>query len=165
VLARSSPEAGTEFEVLLPLSQAVPMNDTDGRAAPSKGTGRILLVDDEPSLIRLGSDMLSSLGYSVKTAANGMRALEILKTDSEGFDLLVTDMTMPGMTGLDLAREVRALFPRLAVLLCTGYSDILTPEAAREAGILQVIAKPFTFQEFSAAIGQVLSTAVPATMV
>jgi two-component system, cell cycle sensor histidine kinase and response regulator CckA len=107
--------------------------------------------------VAVGRGMLSSLGYQVTAIASSQEALEMLRADPGAFDLIVTDLTMPHVTGLDLASAAHALRPELPVLLTTGFSQSMWPGQAREAGIAQVLSKPYTKPEMAAAVRRALA--------
>lgn len=104
----------------------------------------ILIVEDDPLIAMTAADMIKDIGHEVVEAPSGERALSILK-GQEPVDLLMTDHAMPGMTGLDLAREARRLYPRLPILIATGYPDL--PEA-RELDIACVY-KPYVQEQLA----------------
>jgi CheY-like chemotaxis protein len=136
---------GATFTVYLPATEAPP-DETAGDAAPELQTGdeRVLFVDDEPAIRMLGRRMLEHLGYTVEARADGRDALECFQADPYGFDLVITDMTMPQMKGDALARALLAIRPELPVILCTGYSTQAAAEAAGDIGIREFVKKPLT---------------------
>ena len=142
IVVESAPGRGSTFDVLLPVAPcAAPAAPAASEAAPV-GTERVLFVDDEPLVAGLAVDMLGQLGYRVRTFTDSRQALAAFEADPDAFDILVTDMTMPGMTGEELARRAKALRPRLPVVLCTGYSETMTAEKARALGIDEFVMKP-----------------------
>lgn len=120
------------------------------------GEERILFVDDDQSLLSLGKLMLEKLGYTVTAESNPKTALAIYSANPSIFDLIITDMTMPQMTGDMLAREILTISPVARIILCTGYSDLISEKDALEMGIMGYYEKPLTLQAFSAAIRNVL---------
>ncbi|MCF8062600.1 MAG: response regulator [Deltaproteobacteria bacterium] len=127
VLVETPPGGGTVFRVLFPRHAGHGLDHEQrgtGDAVPPRGTERILLVDDEQSLVEMSRKMLESLGYRVVTTTSSLEALEKLTKAPESFDLLVADVIMPGMTGDRLAREVLAVRPGLPIILWTGYSAV-----------------------------------------
>jgi len=148
---------GTVFRVYLPES-GQPVNDGElihGESLPG-GNEKILLVDDEEVLVSLNTLILETLGYQVVGATGSRQALELFRDRPEEFDLVVTDQTMPGMTGEQLARELLSLRPGLPVLLCTGYSSGMYAERAREIGISGLLLKPMKTGELALAVRRVL---------
>ena len=121
-----------------------------------EGHERILFVDDEEALARWGQLTLEPLGYRVVACTSGTEALEVFRDSPQAFDLLITDQTMPGMTGEVLAREVWRIRPDLPIILCTGTSITMTPVKAERLGIRAYLVKPVMKQDLSRAIRQVL---------
>lgn len=116
------------------------------------GRERILLVDDEPAIAEMGKRLLESLGYRVTSCTGALAALERFSADPQGFDLLITDMTMPQMTGDRLAAALMATRPGLPVIVCTGFSELISPERARATGIRALVMKPFLKGEMAKAV-------------
>ena len=102
--------------------------------------------------------LLESMGYTVICCNSGSEALKIFREQSATIDLVITDMTMPGMTGLHLTSEIKKLSPEKPVLLCTGFNEQLTKEKAEAAGIFEILMKPFTSIELSQAIKKSLGS-------
>jgi CheY-like chemotaxis protein len=152
----SEPGRGTTVTVYLPLIETYGAADQTAKAEIRGGRERILFVDDEPLLIELGTRILRSLGYEVTARTSSIEALELFRVRHRDFDLVLTDMTMPNMTGADLAREIMAIRPDTPVILCTGYSEIMTEQKAREMGIHSFIMKPINRTDLGAAIRDVL---------
>ena len=133
----------TCFCILLPLVKSEPAEEKTQSLSPlPMGKGHVLLVDDEPTLVHMTMQMLARLGYNVSIASDGLEALNILESGDQHFDLLITDLNMPGLTGDKLAVHVRDAYPGLPILLCTGYSESLTRENAATMGISAVLPKP-----------------------
>jgi two-component system, cell cycle sensor histidine kinase and response regulator CckA len=152
----SEPGRGTVFHVLLPrlgdklaLSAAVEIE-------PPSGQGSVLLVDDEPALMDVGANILRSLGYDVTAMQSPLDAFEKFAGDPCAFDLIFTDQSMPGMSGFELARRVLDLRPGMPVILCTGYSDLVTEDGALAAGIKAFVTKPLRRVEIAETIQKVL---------
>jgi CheY-like chemotaxis protein len=115
-----------------------------------RGNGEeILLVDDEASLLWMGRKVLEKLGYVVTTATDPTIALNYVETDPSRFSLVITDLTMPQMTGLELAARVHKLRPELSIILATGNDTTIPPESFRTCGIADVLLKPFTISMIS----------------
>ncbi len=121
-----------------------------------KGSGRILFVDDEQPIAKLGQLILESLGYEVTTRLSSLDALAIFKTKPEVFDLVITDMTMPNMTGELLAKELIAIRPDIPIIICTGYSTRITAEKAKRLGIRDILLKPLLKSDIAESIRKVL---------
>ena len=124
--------------------------------APPGGIGRILFIDDEPSIAKMSHQTIESLGYDVTIRTSSIEALELFKAKPDGFDLIITDMTMPHMTGEKLAKEMIRLKPSIPVILCTGFSRSIDEEKIRETGIRAVLSKPFLKQKLAETIRNVL---------
>ena len=152
----SEPGMGTTFHILLPkheggASVMPAISDTiEG------GTERILLVDDELMLAELGKAMLELVGYSVTAATSSAEALDLFRSEPQGFDLVITDMTMPGLTGKDLAREMFGIRSDIPIILCTGFSEMVNEKNAKQSGIREFIMKPYTVSSLDRAIHQAL---------
>ncbi len=153
----SQPGQGTTFWLLLPMVEMEPVEAAPEILAPlTKGEGRVLFVDDDTDFFQAGKQMLSGLGYKVAAYANSQTALDVFKADSDSFDLLICDQTMPGLTGLELAAACSRLRPDLPIILCTGFSEIVTPEKAKAAGVGEVVIKPFNLRQIGESIKKVL---------
>jgi len=113
-------------------------------------------VDDEEGLVRVGRKMLETLGYRVTEALGSVQALEVFRHQPEAFDLVITDYTMPHMTGTNLARELLTLRPGLAVILCTGRPDGINEAEARAAGIRELIMKPLSRTALAQSVRRVI---------
>jgi DNA-binding NtrC family response regulator len=117
---------------------------------------RILLVDDEAPLVDIGRKMLKHLGYQVVGCTSSLEALDLFTADPTGFDLVITDQTMPGMVGLNLAHKVAEINPNVPVILCTGFSGNITPESTKMAGIKGLAMKPMLTGDISDLVRSVL---------
>jgi CheY-like chemotaxis protein len=134
---------GTTFHLYFPAHGAMPvLLETEGSPVPRGNGQRILYVDDEQSLAEMGQMMLERLGYAVDICCAPREALGLFAANPKGFDLVVTDQTMPGMTGIELARELLHIRPGLPVILTTGYAGTLTVERIRALGIRELMMKP-----------------------
>ena len=122
------------------------------------GQERILFVEDEAPLAELGRIMLTHLGYNVVACKSSREALDIFRAEPQRFDLVITDYTMPELTGEVLARELRLLRPDLPIILCTGFSHALTPERASALGINAFLMKPLVARDLGLAIRHVLDS-------
>ena len=158
ILVESEEGKGTIFRVYLPASEEAPADESQEEESElPKGHERVLFVDDEPMIMKLGQRMLERQGYHVETRASGTDALECFRQDPHRFDLVVTDMTMPGMRGDRLAEEILAIRPGIPVILSTGYSKHISNEKAREMGIRAFVMKPLTAQELASTVRKVLN--------
>ena len=147
---------GTTFKVFLPRAEGVEAaRPTTARVLP-RGTEKILLVDDEAGLAELGKRMLGLLGYQVEARTSPVAALEVFRANPDKFDAVITDMTMPQLTGWSLAREILAIRPEIPIILCTGFSDQANEEKARSAGIRTFLFKPLVMQDLATAVREAL---------
>jgi CheY-like chemotaxis protein len=135
-------------------------HEAEATAEPSEtirgGSERILFVDDETILADVGREMLEGLGYEVVAVTNSTSALEIFHTQSDRFDLVITDMTMPGMTGKDLIKELLRIRPNIPTILCTGFSEFITDKEANGLGISDFLMKPISLKTLAKSIRSVL---------
>jgi PAS domain S-box-containing protein len=156
ITVQSEPGAGSIFTVHLPAILDHPGPEEESSEAIPEGSERILFVDDEDILMELGRDLLADLGYQVVAAMDSNKALEIFRAQANQFDLVITDMTMPGMTGLDLAREILKIQPDIPIILCTGFSELITEEKAKEMGVREFLMKPFRTKDIADLIKKAL---------
>ncbi|HVO12240.1 MAG TPA: PAS domain S-box protein [Vicinamibacteria bacterium] len=141
---RSDLGRGTRFEIVLPAVEAQPEPAATGNAELPRGTGTVLLVEDDAAVRRLARDVLTGIGYQVMEAADGTQALARLEQHVGAVDLLLTDVVMPGMNGRELRDRVLALHPRARVLFASGYTDnIIAHHGSLDPGV-EFIAKPYT---------------------
>ena len=144
---------GSSFEVYLPVFGEESDELENFIEAPPQGGGEsILLVDDEEAILNFSKTMLEQLGYKVKSISSSVEALKIFRTAPDKLDLVITDQTMPGMTGSALATEILTIRPDMPIILMTGYSETITPEGVVAQGIKEYIEKPFTKNIIAAAI-------------
>lgn len=156
----SVPGEGTAFHVYLPVVESASMVPKNDEVPLPCGRERILIVDDEPALAVVTQFMLERLGYRVDYRTNGMDALDAFRPESEiePFDLVITDMTMPDLTGADLARELNRLKPGLPIILCTGFSEKMDEEKAKSLGIRGLLMKPYILRELAVLTRKVLDS-------
>jgi PAS domain S-box-containing protein len=147
---------GSVFTVYLPAIAERRERKGAGEYEIPTGLERILFVDDEESLAEMGEEILSSLGYRVTSSTSSREALQLLKDDPARFDLVITDQTMPDMTGVELAGRILALRPDIPIILCTGFSYVVGAESAKAAGITAFAMKPLTKREIALTIRKVL---------
>ena len=159
----SEPGKGTRFHLYFPATaaQAAPVPGVP--KAPRKGRGeRILYIDDEESLVLLAGRMLERMGYRVSGFTDAAQALAAFAAAPGDFDLILTDLSMPGASGMDVARAILSIRPEIPVLLATGYVRPEDVECARAIGIREVIWKPHTVGEMGEQLAQQLEKLVPA---
>ncbi|MBU4261491.1 MAG: response regulator [Proteobacteria bacterium] len=159
IAVASEPGKGTTFQVFLPrMDKDVADSPTFPADSPAQG-GRehILIVDDEANIVKIAKEIFEDSGYQVTPHRTGTEALEDFQQQPEKYDLLITDMAMPGMTGVDLARQVLAIKPSMPVILCSGHSDMVNREQALAMGIRAYVAKPYFMSEMLRTIRKVLN--------
>jgi len=147
---------GTTFSIVLPQVIAEPDNEEDSSSEIQTGNEHILFVDDEQVLIDIGKRTLESLGYTVTAKNSSIEALEAFQQAPDEFDVIITDQTMPYMTGYNLAKRILEIKPSINIILCTGYSDTISLEKAEAAGIKALIYKPISKKEIAQEIRGVL---------
>lgn len=152
--------AGSTFHVYLPLATAEADADRKGATGETTcaGSGESLLfVDDEQQIREMAGEFFLESGYRIRTCSNGNEALKAFREEPESYDLVITDMAMPGMSGKDLSRELLALRPELPIILCTGYSELINGDSARELGIREFMQKPVPLNALCAAVTKILN--------
>jgi PAS domain S-box-containing protein len=158
----SEPGQGTAFHLYFPaLESAVSEKGIEDGSIPRGHGERILYLDDELLLAKLGKEVLDRLGYAAEQQTNALEALELVRAEPKRFDLVITDQTMPGMTGIEFAREITSIRPSLPVVLTTGYTWNMKTERLREAGIRELLLKPATMQQLGTIVHQVLAQRNP----
>jgi PAS domain S-box-containing protein len=153
----SDPGIGTTFNILLPRYEGEAVEAPAPSALVKAGRGRILFVDDEEGVIVSGRGILEQLGYEITSTTNPKEALELFISNPYAFDLVLTDMTMPRMTGLELSERLLKIRPDIPIVLCTGFSLGISPERIRDAGIREMVMKPMVASELSEAVYKALN--------
>ena len=120
------------------------------------GTGHILFIDDEPELVKVGRKYLEYIGYSVTTALSGTEALSIFRNDNDQFAAVITDQTMPGLPGNLLAQELLKIRPNIPVILCSGYSTVVSKQQAQETGIKAYLTKPVSIHNYAQTLHKII---------
>jgi PAS domain S-box-containing protein len=152
---------GSTFEILIPEQpHGTGIDENNGIQLLKPGKGRILIVDDEPSIIEWTSQMLMAIGYDIVGTNNGRDAAETFKQDPMGFDLVLTDLVMPGMTGLELSKLIKSQRPDIPIILCTGFSSGIAAERLAACGISGMVMKPIIASELSRIINASLNKKV-----
>jgi len=162
IYVHSDMGTGTRFSVLFPCIKddvkPPPKRPLSLKNNSNKGSGEhILLVDDEPDVANALKQMLKKLGYKVTSNVSSQKTLEIFEKDPHAFDLLLTDQSMPQITGLSLAKKVLAIRPDLPIIISSGYSNQLTQEKIDDIGIKAVIIKPITLKELGDIVKRCIS--------
>ncbi len=166
VLVESRVGDGANFIVFLPrLDREI---EEDPAPAPvciiPRDSGNILFIDDEQNLVDIGRHMLESLGFVAVATTSSIEALSLFSEDPMRFDMVITDQTMPRLTGIELARKCLVLRPDLPIILCTGYSEQVTSEDAKKAGIARFLMKPISIANIAEAIHHLFSREVNASI-
>jgi len=156
ITVESAPGQGTQCEVLLPRCDGLPIILPVDAGASCVGRERLLIVDDAPSLAHLWGELLERFGYRFVACLSGAEALTAFQSAPESFDLVITDLVMPQMTGDALARELLRIRPDLPIILCTGFSNVMTEEKAKAMGIRAYLKKPLGARDLALAIRSVL---------
>ncbi len=153
---QSQPGKGTVFHVYLPVIAKIDLPENEQEDRIQRGNERILYIDDEEMLVEMGKDMLESLGYRVTAKTNSIKALSTFENQPLEFDLVITDQTMPGMTGSDLAQRILQIRPGMPIILYTGFSSLISEKKASELGIQGFALKPLAKKDIAAIIRKVL---------
>ena len=156
IKVESEPGKGTTFHIYLPKAETYTPIKAEEPTTVLRGSEKILFVDDEKMLVAAGQKALQHLGYTVVSRTSPIEALELFKAKTNHFDLVITDQTMPGMTGDVLARELMRIRPDLPVIICTGYSQTVDEKKAEQAGIKALVMKPILINELANAIRMAL---------
>jgi len=157
----SEPNKGTSFQIFLPIAEAnLEKTDNSVEQLPH-GTETILFVDDEKLLLEIGKELLESLGYQVETRASSIDALEAFRVQPTKYDLIVSDITMPQMTGERLAVELKLIKQDVPIILCTGFSTRLNSEKLLKIGVAKVLMKPVTINELAVNVRLALDHILP----
>lgn len=156
ITVNSSKGEGTTIRVFFPAAEEEAIDNKLNTSLIEAGTERILFVDDEKVLANMGGVLLSRLGYKVTTETDSPKALEQFSKSPYSYDLIITDQTMPNLTGADLAKQALAIRPDLPIILCTGYSTIISAEEASEIGIKEFLLKPVSRKMLAASVRTVL---------
>ncbi|MFA5903689.1 MAG: response regulator [Desulfobacula sp.] len=152
----SEPGKGSIFTIHLPVLSELGVQQPYGDRDSPTGTERILYVDDELTIVKIADRILKGLGYSVTTRTSSIEALDLFKSNPADFDLIVSDMTMPKMTGDQLARELIAIRPDIPIIICTGYSEKINKEKTKIIGVKEFLMKPVVQSEMAQTVRKVL---------
>ncbi len=152
----SEPGKGSVFHIYLPLIENKPREIIISEEPVPRGKERILLVDDEKQIVEMMTYVLQHLGYTVSARTVPAEASEVFRKSPEAFDLVITDMTMPDMTGLELSEELLRIRPDIPILLCTGFNEHVTEKKVKELGIRELLMKPAPIKEIADAVRRIL---------
>jgi len=147
---------GTSFTIFFPVIDEAPKIINKKTGTIPHGTERILFVDDEKIITNMMQQMLEKLGYHVKTSLNPEEALDLFKSKSDSFDIVITDMTMPQMTGATFAEKLKKIRSDIPVILCTGHSSLIDEDKAKQSGISGYVMKPVSMRNIAKAIREAL---------
>jgi len=166
ITVESQPGQGSTFRVYLPVVEEKAAETVTVPAAPkimpqSMPSVRIMVVDDDSMIVTMFHSILERLGHQVTPFLSSLDALAAFTATPNNFDLLITDQTMPGLTGAELTVKVRALRPQLPVILCTGFSNVLSEDQAKAIGIKRYLTKPVTIKALSDAVQEAMATSQP----
>ncbi|MGD8845600.1 MAG: response regulator [Desulfobacteraceae bacterium] len=153
----SAPGQGTVFDVYFPVVKDATPTEVDMDPRVLRGKERILFVDDEDTLADLGKQMIEFLGYRVTARVNSLEALTLFQKDPHAFDLVITDLVMPGMSGDELARNILAIRPDIPVILITGFAEQVTTEKAASIGVKKLVTKPIVMKDIAKLIRDALA--------
>ena len=158
ITVESEPGHGASFHVHLPALKKAPESGKIQRKVEElpTGNGHILVVDDEALIANINKAILERLGYKATALSDSMKALEAIRSNPDQFDLLFTDQTMPNLSGAELAKEVLQIKPTMPIILCTGYSSVISQQEAIEIGIKQYVTKPIGRKELAKVVKEVL---------
>ncbi len=157
IICKSTPGKGTIFDIYIPAIKTVFETPTKSREEDIiTGSGSILFVDDEPAIVAMVTEMLKTLGYNVVAETSSVKALELFMENPGNYDLVITDMTMPVMTGDRLVEKIKAVRGEIPVIICTGYSERLSEKRIREIGVFKLCMKPLDLKSTAAVIHEVL---------
>ena len=152
----SIPGQGATFEILFPVIDELPMPEIEAKEDLPHGIEAILFVDDEEAIANMTGKTLKRLGYQIETQLNPVEALELFKAKPDSFDLVITDMAMPQMTGVNLAKKLKEIRPDIPVIICTGHSPVIDKEKSKQIGIDGFVMKPVSKLKIAKAIRDVL---------
>ncbi len=157
ISVESAPGKGASFHVFLPLlHEDIEVEEEKREKIIPHGSEQVLLVEDERVLLNLVSKMLERLGYRVVSKSDGLEALEVFRAQPGLFDVVISDLTMPGLTGIQLARELIKIRPGIPIIICTGFNEGINRENLRDLGMDGLLMKPYSMAKLSAAIRGIL---------
>ena len=156
IIVESELGKGAIFSIFLPSIERADMPHVEEAKSLPRGSERILLVDDEEVLVEAQYSALKKLGYQVVPSSKSIEALEIFRSQPDKFDLVMTDQTMPKMTGVELARQIIEIRPQIPIILCTGFSEMISKEQAESLGIRAFVMKPSELEKIAKTLREVL---------
>jgi CheY-like chemotaxis protein len=147
---------GTKFSIHLPAYEVKKLKEQATKEEILGGSESVLLVDDESTLVKMNTQLLERLGYNVSGHTSSSEALQVFRASPDKFDLVISDQTMPNLTGAELANELLQIKPDIPIILITGYSDTIDKSKAKKIGIKQLVMKPYLATDLSKIIRDVL---------
>jgi CheY-like chemotaxis protein len=163
ITAESELGKGTIFNIFFPVVEKEAVLETKTDDKLPTGEERVLFIDDEELIAKLGRQSLERLGYKVKATVSPIEALELFRSQPDEFDLVITDLTMPAMTGDKLVKEILNIRPDIPIILCTGFSEKIDEIKAKEIGASDYIEKPLDLRNFAFRVRKVLDEAKDST--
>jgi CheY-like chemotaxis protein len=157
ILVRSEVGRGSVFDIYIPSAERTPQRERPGADDLPKGSGRVLVVDDEPAIATMVARMLERLGYSVAATTSPKEALDLFRSQPDRFDLVLTDYTMPQMVGTELANECMRIRADIPVIICSGYSERLNNEQPDKPGVKEIVMKPLNLEQLATVVRSVLN--------
>jgi len=157
ITVESEPGKGSTFNTYFPVSLESVQSNAIIESAQEHGDEAILFVDDEIDITLVGEQVLSRLGYRITVSTSSLEALRIFKEDPGAFDLIITDQTMPELSGSELAMEILKIRSEIPIILCSGFSSVVSESQALQMGISEFILKPFRWQQLSGKVRQLLN--------
>ncbi len=156
IFVDSKPGKGAAFTIFFPVIEKLAESKTDVKVDIPLGTESIMFVDDEESIANMMETMLKQLGYLAEVLYDPVKALELFKSKPDSFDMVITDMTMPQMTGVKLAEKLKEIKPDIPVIICTGYSSVIDKEKTKQLEIDGFFMKPMTKSKVAIGIRELL---------
>ena len=157
----SQPGEGTTVDIFLPMHQGVMEKPVNTDILQLKGSERLLFVDDEEMIVQMSEKQFKRLGYDVVVTTESLEAIELFQKDPDRFDIIITDLTMPNLTGLELASRALQIRPDIPIILCTGFGDQTSREKAMALGIVDIILKPPLTKDLARAVRKALDKKDP----
>jgi CheY-like chemotaxis protein len=152
----SEPGRGATFDVYFPRTKTLQAPVAEALQPLPTGKGLVLVVDDEQPIVDMLQEMLGSLGYTVAGRYSSYDALQAFRARPDSFDLVITDLTMPKMTGIDLAREVLKIRPDIPIIICTGFSEAVNADRTKLLGIRGFLMKPIALRDLAETVNKIL---------
>jgi CheY-like chemotaxis protein len=156
ITVSSEPGNGSVFHVFMPIIEIDKTPGDDAEEPILTGKERILLIDDEEFLVEMGKQMLEQLGYAVTARTSSIDALKLFQANFDKYDLVITDMTMPLMTGDKLAKALLNVRPDIPIVICTGYSERISEESVKAIGIREYAMKPLVKRDLARIVRKML---------